>query len=114
MTIRSEGAKQATKVLLAALGMVPMSQVYGQTAGEAGGAAQTGTQSPKRIVTQGLAKTVIDNLFKCEVKVTNHRISAVGTITATDGTVLTVPAETGFQNEKKLPDLFNECNKATP
>jgi hypothetical protein len=114
MTIRSEGAKQATKILLAALAMVPMSQVYGQTAGEAGGAAQTATQSPKRIVTQGLAKTVIDNLFKCEVKVTNHRISAVGTITATDGTVLTVPAETGYQKEKKLPDLFNECNNVTP
>ena len=44
----------------------------------------------KRIVTQGLAKTVTDNLFKCEVKVTNHRISAVGTITASDGTTLTV------------------------
>ena len=68
----------------------------------------------KRIITQGLAKTVIDNLFKCEVKVTNHRISAVGTITAQDGTVLTVPAETQFQQGPKLPDLFNECNKVTP
>jgi hypothetical protein len=68
----------------------------------------------KRMVTQGLAKTVIDNLFKCEVKVTNHRISAVGTITAKDGTVLTVPAETVYQKGPKLPDLFNECNKVTP
>jgi len=68
----------------------------------------------KRMVTQGLAKTVIDNLFKCEVKVSNHRISAVGTITAKDGTVLTVPAETVYQTGQKLPDLFNECNKVTP
>ncbi len=68
----------------------------------------------RRIVTQGLAKTVVENLFKCGVEVSNHRVSAVGTITATDGTVLTVPAETLYQNGPKLPDLFNECAKVTP
>jgi hypothetical protein len=68
----------------------------------------------KRIVTQGLAKTTIENLFKCEEKVSNHRISAVGAITAKDGTVLIVPAETVFEKGPKLPDLFNECNKVTP
>jgi hypothetical protein len=68
----------------------------------------------KRIVTQGLATTVIDNLFACEVPVSNHRISAVGTIKAADGTTLTVPARTDYQAAPKLPDLFNECNKATP
>jgi hypothetical protein len=73
-----------------------------------------GESGVRRMVTQGLAKTVTDNLFKCEVKVTNHRISGVGTITADDGAVLTVPAETQFQKGQKLPDLFNECNKATP
>ena len=67
-----------------------------------------------RHVTQGRAKTVIDNLFRCTVKVSNHRISAVGTITATDGTVLTVPAETVFQKGPKGADLFNECNKVVP
>jgi len=67
-----------------------------------------------RHVTQGRARTVTDNLFRCQVKVSNHRISAVGTITASDGTVLTVPAETAFQAGPKGADLFNECNKVTP
>jgi hypothetical protein len=78
------------------------------------GAASPGGQPAKRIVTQGFATTVTDNLFRCEVKVSNHRISGVGTITASDGTTLTVPAATNFQKGPKLPDLFNECNKATP
>ncbi len=64
----------------------------------------------KRIVTQGLAKTVIENLFKCGVAVSNHRISAIGTIAATDGTVLTVPVETLCQKGPQLPDLFDECS----
>ena len=68
----------------------------------------------RRMVTQGLAKTVNENLFKCAVALRNYRISAVGTITADDGTVLTVPAQTAYQTGPKLPDLFNECNKTTP
>jgi hypothetical protein len=68
----------------------------------------------QRSVTQGLAKKVIDNLYQCPVKVANHRISAVGTITATDGTVWTVPAETAFQKGPKGADLFNECTNVTP
>jgi hypothetical protein len=99
--------RASAPTLLLALGAALAGEARGQTASEA-------VTAPKRIVTQGLAKTVTDNLFKCEVKVTNHRISAVGAITAADGTTLTVPAETRFQAEQKLPDLFNECNKATP
>jgi hypothetical protein len=70
----------------------------------------------QRLVTQGRAKTVIENLYKCPVKVGNHRVSAVGQITATDGTVITVPAETAFQKGATLKgaDLFNECNQITP
>ena len=67
-----------------------------------------------RSVTQGLAKKVIDNLYECPVKVANHRISAVGTITSTDGKVWTVPAETAFQKGPKGADLFNECTGVTP
>jgi len=67
-----------------------------------------------RHVTQGRAKTVIENLCRCPEKVSNHRISAVGTITATDGTVLTVPAETAFQKGPKAHDLYNECTGVTP
>jgi hypothetical protein len=67
-----------------------------------------------RHVTQGRAKTVIDNLLKCTGKIANHRISAVGTITATDGTVLTVPAATAYQTAPKAADLHNECNQVAP
>jgi hypothetical protein len=67
-------------------------------------------------ITQGRAKTLIENLYKCPVKVGNHRIAGVGQITATDGTVITVPAETALQKGAKLhgADLYNECNQITP
>ena len=70
----------------------------------------------QRFVTQGRARTIIDDLYKCPVKVGNHRVSAVGEIAATDGTVITVPAETMLQKGlvPKGADLFNECNKVTP
>ena len=71
---------------------------------------------PKRMVTQGHAQTINENLYRCPEKVKNHRISGVGQITATDGTVITVPAETAFQ--KKLGPmgayLYNECAQVLP
>ncbi len=70
----------------------------------------------KRMVTQGRAKTIVENLYQCPVKVGNHRVSAVGQITANDGTVITVPAETAFQKGlgPKGADLYNECHQLTP
>jgi hypothetical protein len=70
----------------------------------------------KKHVTQGRAKTIIENLYKCPVKVGNHRIAGVGQITASDGTVITVPAETALQKGTPLTgaDLYNECNRITP
>src|SRR5260221_10115074 len=67
-----------------------------------------------RMVTQGLAKTVDENLFQCGVPLGNYRASPVGTITADDGTVLDVPAQTAYKTGPKLADLFNGCNKTTP
>lgn len=67
-----------------------------------------------RSVTQGLATKVIDNLYQCPLKVGNHRISAVGTITSQDGKVWTTPADTAFRNAPKAADLYNECNGVTP
>ena len=78
--------------------------------------AAADTTPAKRMVTQGRAKTIVEDLYKCPVKVANHRISAVGQITASDGTVITVPAETAFQKGlgPKGADLYNECNQLTP
>ncbi len=78
-------------------------------------AADVGAQGAGgRSVTQGRAQTVIENLYRCPVKVGNHRISGVGTITSQDGKVWTVPAETVYQTGPKGADLFNECNSVTP
>jgi len=76
------------------------------------------TTPPKRMVTQGRAKTVVENLTRCAYTnpKMNVRVAAVGEITATDGTVITVPAVTALQ--KGLGplsyDLYNECNQVTP
>lgn len=76
----------------------------------------THAQTAQRSVTQGLAKTVVENIYRCPVNVANHRVSAVGTITASDGTVWRVPAETALEKGTGPmgADLFNECNKITP
>jgi len=88
-----------------------------QTTGQGGSMAlDPDTTSYKRMVTQGPARTIVENLYRCPVKVGNHRISAVGQITATDGTVITVPAATAAQKGlgPKSADLYNECAQLTP
>jgi hypothetical protein len=71
--------------------------------------------SVARHVTQGLARPIVDNLYACPVQVQNHRRSAVGTITATDGTVITVPAQTAYQKgDRGGVDLHNECTRTDP
>ena len=58
-------------------------------------------------VTQGLATATSGNLYTC----TNGRIAAIGTITAADNTVWTVPAVTNFTNTSFpfASNLYNEC-----
>ena len=70
----------------------------------------------KRMVTQGPATKIIETLYKCPVTVANHRLSSVGQITATDGTVITMPAETALQKGlgPKSADLYSECAQITP
>lgn len=67
-------------------------------------------------ITQGRARTVLDNLYQCPVKVGNHRIAAVGEIVAADGTVVTVPSVTALQKGlgPKAGDLYNECTNVMP
>lgn len=54
----------------------------------------------------GLATTVIQNLVECGEK---SRPSGVGEVTAEDGTVWTVPAQTNFATAPKASDLYNAC-----
>jgi hypothetical protein len=74
---------------------------------------------PKRMVTQGTASRILaQNLTKCahtHPKM-NVRVAAVGEITSTDGTVITMPAATALQNGRGplSYDLYNECNQVTP
>ncbi|WP_208746766.1 hypothetical protein [Aquimarina algiphila] len=55
-------------------------------------------------VSQGLATTTIDNLY-----LPGQRVAGVGTITAADNSVWTVPAEVNYNNSvfPFAPDLFN-------
>ena len=66
-------------------------------------AQYTGTAS----VTQGLATTTSANLYTC----TNGRITDIGSITATDATVWTVPAVVNFTTTTFpfASDLYNPC-----
>jgi hypothetical protein len=74
---------------------------------------------PRRIVTQGPAqKLLAENLTRCAntFPAMNLRATPVGQITAADGTVITVPAETALQKGlgPLTQDLYNECNRITP
>lgn len=60
--------------------------------------------------TTGPAKTTDPGLIDCG---SGSRVSAVGEITATDGTVWTVPAATNFTTGPKAPDLYNDCAGTT-
>ena len=82
--------------LLALLGI--QTQTYAQ---------YTGTGS----VSQGLATTTTSNLYPgC----TGGRVSAIGTISSTDGKVWTVPAVTQFTTGTHCADLYNQCTGVTP
>ncbi len=76
--------------------------------------ASPGPAAAKRLVTQGLANTIIDNLFFCAADIRTFRKSPVGEITADDGTVLTVPASTAYASGRKLADIYNDCSRTTP
>lgn len=88
------------------------------TLGATGAQAQAQAQAPTpgKHITKGLAEVVVENLYKCPVKVDNHRISAVGRITALDGTVIKVPAETAYERKAgpAAADLYNECTGVMP
>ena len=76
--------------------------------------------SYKRMVTQGEATKIINPNIYPDCPQHNPRMnirkSAVGQITATDGTVITVPADTaaGRGLGPKSYDLYNECKQITP
>lgn len=60
-------------------------------------------------VTQGRAETTITNLYAA-----GQRVAGIGTITASDGTSWTVPADTLFQEGPFAPDLYNDDSGVTP
>lgn len=70
-----------------------------------------GTYTGTGSVTKGPATQTTVNLFPgCP----GSRISAVGTITSTDGKVWTVPDNTFYATGTKLTDLYNECSGVKP
>lgn len=63
-------------------------------------------------ITQGIAKTVEPNLFKCENG--RSRVAGIGEITDSEGKVWTVPAENNFAIGPRAVDLYEECSNITP
>ena len=70
-----------------------------------------GTYTGTGSVTKGSATQTTVNLFP---SCAGSRISAVGTITSTDGKVWTVPNNTAYSTGTKLTDLYNECSGVKP
>jgi hypothetical protein len=64
----------------------------------------TGEYTGGASVTTGLASTTTENLYSNGI-----RVAGLGSITATDGTTWTVPAEVNFSNTNFpiAPDLYN-------
>lgn len=62
-------------------------------------------------VTRGRATTTATNLYPgCA----GSRVTALGSIKASDGTEWTVPAQTEFIGGRRLPDLYNQCSGVMP
>jgi Protein of unknown function (DUF1566)/Abnormal spindle-like microcephaly-assoc'd, ASPM-SPD-2-Hydin/YHYH protein len=60
-------------------------------------------------ISQGRATTTTTNLLPA-----GQRVAGVGSITATDGTVWTVPAATQFTTATKAADLYNDVTNVKP
>lgn len=71
--------------------------------------AQVNTYLGTASVTQGPAKVITANIYECD----RGRKAPIGTITATDGSIWTVPAVVNF-SDNSFPfasDLYNPCTK---
>ena len=80
MGIEGRSTRVAAKAAFAAIAAMT---VFGcQSVSEEREMAAPDATPAKRMVTQGPAKTIVENLYRCPVKVGNHRVSAVGQITA--------------------------------
>jgi hypothetical protein len=73
-------------------------------------------EAEKKSVTQGLGTVMRADILDCTTRVAGTRAAPVGTITASDGTTWTVPAETAAQKGigPKAGDLYNACNRVEP
>ena len=96
------------KTLIVGLTVVITYSVVGCAEGDKANIIYAGSGS----VTQGAAKTVVTNLFEC--KNGNSRVAGIGEITASDGSVWTVPASNQYSTATKAVDLYEECAAITP
>lgn len=78
-----------------------------------GAVGVTSATASERMVTQGAGATTIERLFECPGG-SLVRPTRVGTIKAENGSTLTLPAATQFQQGRRAHDLYNECAKITP
>lgn len=74
------------------------------------GAVRPATASPAFSISQGIGTPLVSDLFTCG----NGRPAPLGTVTAEDGSVWTMPAENQYTNGPFAADLYNECTPFTP
>lgn len=60
-------------------------------------------------ITHGMAEMTDAHVFDCVID--KWRVTAVGRITASDGTEWTVPADVAYKTAAKATDLYNDCNE---
>lgn len=98
---------KSSRVLVLVLPLVACNQDAITTEPTESAAAYTGTAS----VSQGLATTTTANLY-----LAGQRVASLGTITATDGSMWTMPAEVNYTNSAfpTAPDLYNPYGTKYP
>lgn len=70
---------------------------------------------PGKHITQGMGTKTAENLYECKETNPSFRKTPLGKITATDGTVITLPAETIYTSGAKAGgDLQNYCIGVDP
>lgn len=110
MTSSTAGAPECAKIGKARFTAIIVSLLLASCgpAAEPDAVDMSGAKDPYApSITHGMAEMTDPYIFECDVP--GWRVTAQGRITASDGTVWTVPAEVAFKTAAKATDLYNDC-----
>ena len=110
MTIPAAGKKRrgqfATASIAAVIGIGVLASCGPAEEQDASVSQDPGDGAPS--ISHGMAEMTDPFVYECDIA--KWRVTAVGRITASDGTEWTVPAEVAFKSAPKATDLYNDCN----